>query len=325
MHSLPSTERGWLTTAATVALLPSTSHQDHVSRAQEVTDRCDPLLRHCGERLSARGAFTVISMLCMAILGGLIGYRVRQIRRKDLEHLCFAHVLICLLYVLSMCFVFAAAVVKSGLGLSSFGICRTAIFLCLSFYVLSKISMYLFLAERAHAIRAPFKRRLHDWLWVIGTGAVITGFGGLGIAAFLNPVTEMSPIDGLCRIGIPRYITIPLVVYDVGINAFLTLTFVYLLGPMIRAGTLPDKTLPATRFAECFSGICERSRRRTGVLVADRGNQHVVRKLEKLIWKTFIGSVLVAIPTVSNVAVLTAVGGRELGWVCLTICTFDVV
>lgn len=49
----------------------------------------------------------------------------------------------------------------------------------------------------------------------------------------------------------------------------------------------------------------------------------MVLKLERLLWKTFIGSVLVTISTVGNVATLTGLGGRELGWVCLTTCTFD--
>lgn len=62
---------------------------------------------------------------------------------------------------------------------------------------------------------------------------------------------------------------------------------------------------------------------KSGILAADGGNQRVVLKLEKLLWKTFAGSVLVIISTVANVSTLTALGGRELGWVCLTTCTFD--
>ena len=69
------------------------------------------------------------------------GYRVRQIHHKQLKNLCLAHILIFILYINSMCFVFSAAVVESGLGLSSLGTCRGAVFLCLGFYVLSKIVM----------------------------------------------------------------------------------------------------------------------------------------------------------------------------------------
>jgi len=69
------------------------------------------------------------------------GYRVRQIDRKRAKDLCFAHVLIFLLYVFSMCFVLSAAVVKTGLGLATLGICRGAVFTCLSFYIFSKVIM----------------------------------------------------------------------------------------------------------------------------------------------------------------------------------------
>lgn len=67
---------------------------------------------------------------------------MRQLRyKKLLENLCFAHILICLLYVLSLCFVFSAAVTKVGLHLATPSACQGAIFLCLTFYILSKVVM----------------------------------------------------------------------------------------------------------------------------------------------------------------------------------------
>src|SRR5690348_6571629 len=84
---------------------------------------------------------------------------------------------------------------------------------------------YLFLIERAHALQTKSKHRLHDWLWITGVLLVVSGFGGIGIVIFIYPVADISPIDGRCRIGIPRYITIPLLVYDICLNIFLTLSF----------------------------------------------------------------------------------------------------
>lgn len=177
--------------------------------------------------------------------------------------------------------------------------------------------------ERAHALRAPFKCRFRDWLWVAGTFIVLVGFGSISVASFVRPVADISSIDGRCRMGVPRYITIPLVAYDVCINILLTLVFIYLLSPLVRFGTLPIRTFPATRFTKCLSGICRRSKAKTSMFSANQGNQHAITKLEKLLWKTFTGSVLVMIPTVGNFVALTSLGGRELGWVCLTTCTFD--
>lgn len=101
-------------------------------------------------------AYTAISMLCMAILSGLVGgyitqrrwhalmwpgYRLRQLERKQLKRMRFPHVLLCLLYVFSIGFVFSAAMAKIGLGLATHGACRAAIYLCFVFYIASKVIM----------------------------------------------------------------------------------------------------------------------------------------------------------------------------------------
>lgn len=49
----------------------------------------------------------------------------------------------------------------------------------------------------------------------------------------------------------------------------------------------------------------------------------MVEKLDKLLLKTLLGSVLVMIPTVANLGAITVLNGRELDWVCLATCTFD--
>jgi hypothetical protein len=190
--------------------------------------------------------------------------------------------------------------------------------------LIAEMLRYLFLIERAHALQTKSSHRLHDWLWMTGVFLVVSGFGGIGVVIFIYPVADVSPIDGRCRIGIPRYITIPLLTYDICLNIFLTIAFVNLISPLIRSGGIPGKALPATRLAQCLSSLCERSRRmRSGILAADGGNRQVVVKLERLLWKTFAGSLLVLVPTVSNLAGLAATGGRELGWICLTCCTVD--
>lgn len=183
---------------------------------------------------------------------------------------------------------------------------------------------YLFLIERAHALRTTFRHRLHDWLWITTVFLVASGFSGIGVVMFMNPVADISSIDGRCRIGISRNVTIALLTYDICLDVFVTLTFVNLISPLIRSGGIPGKALPATRLAQYLSGLYERSRRmKCGILAADEGNRRVVVKLERLLWKTFAGSMLVLMPTVGNLAGLAATGGRELGWICLTCCTVD--
>lgn len=165
-------------------------------------------------------------------------------------------------------------------------------------------------------------RRGRDWLWVVGTLTIAAGFGTIAAAGFVWPTAEISLVDGRCRIGLPRYVTIPLMTFDIVINVCLTLTFVYLLSPLVRAGSLPTSAFPASRFTKCLARCVRRARTRASVDLRP-ANQDAAKKIEKLLWRTFIGSCLVLIPTAGNLASLTSLKGRELGWVCLTVCTFD--
>lgn len=166
-------------------------------------------------------------------------------------------------------------------------------------------------------------RRTHDWIWIAGVTLTLSGFTSIGVVAFMNPIAEISTIDGRCRMGIPRHTTIPLVSFDVGLNGLVTLVFVYLLSPLIRSATLSTKAFPASRFTAWLGNTCSRSKSRTSLIQANQGNQQMVKKIEKLLLKTFLGSMLVMLPTVGNMAALTALGGRELGWLCLTTCSVD--
>ncbi|OAL50872.1 hypothetical protein IQ07DRAFT_643014 [Pyrenochaeta sp. DS3sAY3a] len=278
---------------------------------------------HFGETTASRTGYTFVSMFCMSLLAGMIGYRVRQIDWRQLSNSSLTSILVYLLYFFSMSFVLSAALVESGLGLSTLRVCHGAIMLCLAFYVSSKVIMYLFLVERAHALRAPYMRRGRDWLWVVGTLTIAVGFGTIAVAGFVWPTADISVIDGRCRIGLPRYVTIPLLTFDIVINVCLTLIFVYLLSPLVRAGSLPTSAFPASHFTKCLARYVRRARTRASVDLRP-ANQDAAKKIEKLLWRTFIGSCLVLIPTAGNLASLTSLKGRELGWVCLTICTFDI-
>lgn len=166
-------------------------------------------------------------------------------------------------------------------------------------------------------------KRTHDWVYIAGFTLTLPGFTAIGVGCFVSSIADMSSIDGRCRIGIPRYITIPLVSYDVGLNILLTLIFVYLLSPLICSGKLSMRRFPASRLTKLLERMCCRSKSRASLIQANQGNHHMVKTVERLLVRTFIGSVLVMLPTVGNIAALSALGGRELGWLCLTTCTFD--
>ena len=165
-------------------------------------------------------------------------------------------------------------------------------------------------------------RRSRDCLWVIGTLIIAAVFGTIAVIGYIWPIAYISSTDGRCRMGLPRYVTIPLLSFDVLINVLLTLVFVYLLSPLVRTSRLPSAAFPASRFTKCLGSLCSRSRARNMVDLRP-ANQSRAKRIEKLLWRTFIGSCLVLVPTVGNMASLTTLRGKELGWVCLTVCSFD--
>ena len=65
-------------------------------------------------------------------------------------------------------------------------ICRGSIELCLAFYVVAKVLVYLFLLERASSIRGL--RRMRDPYWMAGVAIIIFGFGTISIFAFVGPL-----------------------------------------------------------------------------------------------------------------------------------------
>ncbi|OCK98041.1 uncharacterized protein K441DRAFT_740930, partial [Cenococcum geophilum 1.58] len=146
------------------------------------------------------------------------GFRAKQLRFNNLLAMDFIRPIVVTLYMLAVAFVIAAAIVESGLGLCSFTICRTAILICLVFYVSSKVTIllysngntYILLVERAHVLRAPYLRRAHDWIWLARMIVVASGFGTIIVFAFIYPLTDLSTTDGKCRIGFPLKVTIPL-------------------------------------------------------------------------------------------------------------------
>ena len=153
--------------------------------------------------------------------------------------------------------------------------------------------------------------------------SIATGFGSIAICGFLWPIADLSSLDGRCRIGLPLKVTIPLLSFDVCINMALTGTFIYLLGPLLHFSGMTTSETPGNRWTKGIRKLFQAEDRRTSMDVYPL-NQSFLKSIEALLWKSLIGSILVMLPTVGNLATLYSIRGRELGWLCLTICTFDV-
>jgi hypothetical protein len=185
--------------------------------------------------------------------------------------------------------------------------------------------MYIFLTERAHALRAPFIRRVRDWIWVLSISCIALGFGSISIFAFIYPVVDISKHDGRCRIGLSTKVTIPLLIFDIIITIGLTAVFIHLLRPVLRAShdtsNRDHEPSKLTRYLMRLWKTKENSQpvvQGTGPM-----NGALIKAVEQLVWKSVIGAALVLLPTIVNLGLLWHLQGREQGWLCFTICILD--
>src|SRR6201996_9277833 len=119
-----------------------------------------------------------------------------------------------------MCFIVAVASLRLGYQVRSQRTCFASIILCLVFYVVDKVIIYFFLVERIHVVRSRRCSRLADRWYLANLATVVLGFGSIAILSFIFPVANFS--DHTCHIGLPSKITLPLLVYDITINVYLT-------------------------------------------------------------------------------------------------------
>jgi hypothetical protein len=172
---------------------------------------------------------------------------------------------------------------------------------------------YLFLLERAHVVRAPYMSRYRDPLWLWSTIVVAGSLVITTIAGFIKPIHWYSPKDGRCYIGLQRYSSIPLLTCDIIVNIYLTLVFVYLMSPLIKSSRPSGGSLGSS-ITHWIGNSFARARQKASVDL-HRSNQVMAQKVEKLLYKTFIGCVLVVVPTAGNLTVLCVLVGNELAFV----------
>lgn len=243
----------------------------------------------------------------------------------------FMRSLTVILYVTALNFVGAGAIIETGMSMNTPTLCRAGTFICLSFYLISKALMYMFIVERSHSIRAPYTRRLNDFVWCGWMFVLATCFLGLAVASFLQPVAQLGEKDGVCRIGLPRKTSIILVIFDIFINFSLTGVFLWLLRPLLAFHQTGDPERRAYFRVHFFKYLREASSRVPSFCsriifrfsqmegpYRPALNTNLAKSIECLVWKTLIGSVLIVIPTIVNLSLLYHMAGKEQGWLCFT-------
>ncbi|EPS37629.1 hypothetical protein H072_8630 [Dactylellina haptotyla CBS 200.50] len=212
--------------------------------------------------------------------------------------------LILAVYLDSWLFVVSSTVLNIAFGLrSSVTACNAGILLCLICYLTTKASdtpvnqlsvqankdiIYFFLVEKVYIIRSKHKGpRIKDKMYLFNTIGMLFPYFIVIILTFIFRISELHS-DGECYIGLKLVANIPLLVFDVIINIYLTSLF---LVPLF------------------------------GVFSFDQASQKV-RAMAK---RTFWGSAATLISTVANLTTLVILRGHEPGWVCFACCNADVV
>ncbi|KIK62278.1 hypothetical protein GYMLUDRAFT_42223 [Collybiopsis luxurians FD-317 M1] len=193
----------------------------------------------------------------------------------------------CVLLILSdsWLFVFLAGLLSSGIGLSwSKTTCTLAIYTCISFYAISKILIYAFLSEKAYIVWTGGNQtsRFTSKVYRI-CAAVLLGYVVIGVLMVLGRDSTVRA-DGVCVIGLKSFATIPLIVYDLSLNVFLTAMFLW---PLWVSNPISPR-------------------------------------LRSVATRTLYGATISLLSSAINIVVMLVLSGNELGWVCLSGCISDV-
>ncbi|KAF1961728.1 hypothetical protein CC80DRAFT_574320 [Byssothecium circinans] len=254
-----------------------------------------------------------------------VGMRAKTLKHNVMRKHNFTSILVVCIFIFALSFIFSNTVVDSGQSLRTHQLCYSAAMICLVFYTSNKLIIYIFLLERARIVRAPFVPRHKDVVWITFMVLIVGGFGSIAIIGYLSPIVELSRLDGRCRIGLPPKVSFPLMCFDIGVNFLLTGLFFWLLKPVLShhgllslSGLFGEKIVKRLRYGRWGVG-------RGNKIQYSGAQKHEMNKnIKILLWKCLIGSALVMLPTVGNMAQFYIMKGRELGWICLTICTLDV-
>lgn len=172
--------------------------------------------------------------------------------------------------------------------------------------------MYLFLVERVHVVRCRRYSRKSDRWYILNLGIIILGFGCIAVFAFIDPVADLSS-SGVCRIGVPLKITLPLLVYDVTINIYLTAHFVYFARPQTKRWG--SKAI----FQMCEDPLFDQDTS----IQSPRLSPQKENTLKRLARRTLKGMCIVLVGTSVNLTILFYTRGHERDWMCFMICTID--
>lgn len=264
-----------------------------------------------------------------------LGIRIRDLSFSTLQSMSGVRVLIIACYISAMAFIFSLTVMLNTSGLDTYRNCHGTIIVCLTFYFATKACMYLFLVERAHAIRGSHRPRFRDWVWVTGMLINLCCLSTMGGAAYALPYAGFSHSE--CIIGFHPTLIVVVAGVDVFINLALTALFLSLLYPALRFRRQQRARLQASNLPNAYSSTVELTDSQVSISsdppkqsplvnsfsASPSPPKHKPDRLARVFKRMVLGMVFVLIPTIANIAAITIVHGHEKSWMCVTSCTVD--
>ncbi|TDL23147.1 hypothetical protein BD410DRAFT_169998 [Rickenella mellea] len=205
--------------------------------------------------------------------------------KQGWQNISWTKLLVILLFLDSWFFLAFSGILVNGVGLSySVMVCNLGIYACIVFYAGSKALIYIFLVERVWIVWSAGNTMTRRQSPVYQICATIVA---IYIAIFvLMIVGRVVSLrqDGTCVIGLRPYASVTLLTYDLFVNVFLTSMFIW---PLYRENLMNAR-------------------------------------LRSVAWRTMFAAAAALTTSSVNMAILTALHGKQLGWVCLASCAADV-
>lgn len=116
----------------------------------------------------------------------------------------------------------------------------------------TKILIYYFLVERAYIVRGSRKPRLKTKLWLFNCLFMMLPYTIFVIMNFVWRITYIND-KGVCIIGMQKIAMLPLIIFEVVVNIYLTLLFILPLRSkcILRLAIFSYLYLPAPPVSHC--------------------------------------------------------------------------
>lgn len=181
----------------------------------------------------------------------------------------------------------------------------------------------LFLLERVRIVRSPFIERKRDPIWIGGTIATICGYLGITAFEFIQPESEFSRVDSLCRIGIQPNAAIGVIVLDTVFNVVLTMIFIQQLRPAV--GSAAHRSMSDARSGDRHRRSPSISRllslEESGLGGSSRTSAE--NSLRAMLFRNLAGSVLLLLNTVVPNVIFLTWGFARWSHTCQLMCLTD--